>query len=320
MTIMKDTNIFEFKVANGVDKPAIWFKLHGREVIIHPYNLYDILWQFSKRHYICWEIQAEFSFLEDEVCGTFDDEIYGLYKINFDKSSFVESAILALKKCCDAVLGNEEVRYDDYGERAAKQMLIGLKDLKNNDNTIEHFSFEFVEPYACDTAYKIKIGDKEYISALSDWSNDFNKIRLEIENSLFAYYNSKETDIELFFEDSPTIIRLRNKIARVTIIPNEFAKVPNVYGLCEPRQLIRALYLGLLGLCITETDWTEERYGWSWDKFRLATYNKLQSCVIEDYILGVKEDEFTYRPRQRVINTVDEMLVDYKKLQNTLSI
>jgi hypothetical protein len=44
-------------------------------------------------------------------------------------------------------------------------------------------------------------------------------------------------DINLFYEDSPTIIRLRThsldrkkRITRITIIPDEFAKEPNVYG------------------------------------------------------------------------------------------
>lgn len=188
-------------------------------------------------------------------------------------------------------------------------------------NNRERFTFNFIEPYSCDTPFVITLGDKRYRACLSDWSTNFNKIRLEIENSLLTYY--RETEIKLYFEDSPTIIRVRSdweNIANVTIVPNDFINASNIYARCEPRKLIVALYLGLLEICIKETDWTEDRYGWRWDAFRLATYNKLQSCVIEDYILGLEEDEYTYRPRQRVINTVEEMLVDYKKLQNTLSL
>ena len=103
-------------------------------------------------------------------------------------------------------------------------------------------------------------------------------------------------EINLHYEDSPTIIRLNTssldryrKISRITIIPNEFVNVPNVYGRCDTRQLFRSLYLGLLSLCIRETDWFDNDYV-DWSDFRLATYNKLQSCAIENFIIGIKED------------------------------
>ena len=101
-------------------------------------------------------------------------------------------------------------------------------------------------------------------------------------------------------------------------IPDEFHKEPNRYGWCEPCQLITSLYLGLLGLCIKNTDWFDGDYPGNWNNFRLATYNKLQSCVIENYIKGVEEDDFRYHPRQRVIKSVEEMLVDYDNLLKTL--
>ena len=188
---------------------------------------------------------------------------------------------------------------------------------------IEPFGCEFIEPYSCDTEYVISIGDRTLRSRLSDWSTNFNCIRLAIEMHLFSYF--KVVDVELFYEDSPTIIRLRNSflpnhkpVTCATVIPNEFVEAPDICGWCEPRQLVGALYLGLLGICIRETDWFGEVDYWNWDDFRLATYNKLQSCVIENYLKGIMEDEQSYLPRQRVIDSAWKIQDDYLSLLNSI--
>ncbi len=324
---------FQFKVANGIDKPAIWFMLHDREVMIFPYELYNILFDCSRERWICREVKAHFQFFSDEVCGYYNDTSYGSYHRTYQRSVFIESAIQSLKDLSNAVIRCEQTEYNNFNVHAAEQMRVGLKALvipKNysqlfeDDIREEPFSFEFVEPYSCDTNYVIGIGEKRHESSLSDWTTDFNLIRLEIERFVLSYYT--DSDIKLYFDDSPSIIRLRNislhhsgnRATKVTIIPNGFIKEPNTYGWCEPHQLIAALYLGLLGICIKETDWFDDGYSGSWDDFRLATYNKLQSCVIENYLKEIEEDEHSYLPRQRVINSVEEMLVDYQNLQKQL--
>ena len=336
---MKDTNIFEYKVANGVDKPAIWFHLNNKEVIVHPYGLYNILSDCYGERDFSHGIKAHFQIFKDEVCGYFHDDSVGYYHIDFQRESFIESIQQSLKALCEAVLSGKEIIYEDVKSVSAKKLLIGLENIVvpqsyyqilRDEIDVEPFSFNFVEPYDIDTGFGIKIGRQEFHAYLSDWSTDFNRLRIYIEE--FVLHMSSE--IKLYFEDSPTIIRINRRtiynsnywaikkdIVRVVIIPNDFIKEPNVYGWCEPHQLISSLYLGLLNLCIVESNYfDDDTYGRDWGKFRLATYNKLQSCVIEDYILGIEEDEFAYRPRQRVINTVDEMLNDYRNLQNTLSI
>ena len=195
---------------------------------------------------------------------------------------------------------------------------------------VERFSFDFVEPYDCDTQFVLKIGERTYKSYISEGETNFNHIRSSIENLLEK--NDKKGKLELYFEDSPTIIRLNklnvynsdyrivnNNIIKVTLIPNEFVHEPNIYAWCDFRQLLSALYLGLLSICVRETDRFDD-YKEDWRDFRLATYNKLQSCVIENYINGIKEDDFTYMPRQRLINSVEEMMEDYNNLKKTLSI
>ena len=330
-----NADTFQFKIANGNDKPAIWFMLLDREMMVYPYVLYSILWDDCVNYWFCRGIKATFHIFSDEVCGYFYDESCGSYNIDYQKDCFIESALQSLNDLCNTILRGEQTEYKDFNIHAAEQLLVGLNDLAvprsysqifDNDIKIEPFVFEFEEPYACDTNYTIRIGNKKHESSLSDWTTDFNLIRLEIERCVLTYY--PDTDIKLYYEDSPTIIRLRNislhhsgnRATKVTIIPTGFIKEPNTYGWCDPRQLFGALYLGLLGICIKDTDWFDEGYYGSWDEFRLATYNKLQSCVIENYLKGIEEDEQSFLPRQRIVNSVEEMLADYKKLQQQLPV
>lgn len=82
---------------------------------------------------------------------------------------------------------------------------------------------------------------------------------------------------------------------------------------------MHALYLGLLELFIVDTTWFEEDpYAGDWTEFRLKSYNQLQSCVVENFINGIKEDEQTTYPRNRIIHTVKEMMDDYQFLKDKL--
>ena len=192
------------------------------------------------------------------------------------------------------------------------------------DKSIVLFDFKFTEPYSCDTHFVITIGDRTYESDLSDWTNDFNSIRLSIEHKILTPYMKQ--DIELYFEDSPTIIKsyCRNwetRGTKVTIIPNEYVQVPNLEGWCDFRQFICSLYLGLLSICMQDTDWFDAgTEGGTWECFRLATYNKLQSCLIEDFVKGISVSDFENRPRQRFITSVKEMIADYEQLKQELSL
>ena len=330
---MKNISKFEFKVANGLDKPAIWFLFKDKEEMVYPLALYDTLWDCYKERYFGRGIHATFQIFKDEVCGYFHDRYCGDYHINYERDVFLSSAQTALKMLCEAVIHGKQTAYMNFQTRTAEQMLIGLQQLNiprnysqifDNEICVERFCFEFVEPYRCDTDYVIKVGNREYLSALSDWTTDFNRIRLAMETYVVSLWSA--TDIELYFEDSPTTIQLRcgttsnsSNVARVTIVPNSFTKVPSVYGWCDKRQIGSALYLGLLGICIKKTNYFDDENEGYWNDFRLATYNKLQSCVIENFIKGIEEDEQNYFPRQRIVNSVEEMLADYQNLRNTLS-
>lgn len=334
---MRSKDTFKFKSTTNLPEPAIWFNLHGRDVVINPMELYKVLWGSEKQTYFSKDILASFMIFRDEVHGHYIDYTFGHYDVVYWRGCFIQSALCELDQLCDFVIQGGLSAYRNFEKKTAEKMKAGLNDLvipysyfqvRDSEAKVEPFSFKFVEPYKCDTRYVLSIGKRTFESYLSDWSTDFNLIRIDIEK--FALDFCDDSEIHLYFEDSPTIINLRrqniydpdynivkNDIVKVAVSPDDFAKEPTTFGWCKSRQLIRELYLGLLGLSIRETDWFENEYG-EWKDFRLAAYNKLQSCIIENYIKGVVDDDYIYHPRQRVVDSVDAMQEDYLKLLDTL--
>ena len=201
---MKAEKTFEFKVADGTENPGIWLSLQGKELLVFPLRLYHILWGWNRdKRYFSPGVKVRISIFSDEVIGDFQDESCGAYRRKFQKTSFVESAFSSLESLCNAVVCGDKTVYDsdELGEHVAKRILSGLKDCVCGETQIEQFTFNFEEPYACDTHFVISIGNRQYEAYLSDWSTNFNSIRLDIEKALMTYH--EESKIELFFEDSP---------------------------------------------------------------------------------------------------------------------
>lgn len=72
-----------------------------------------------------------------------------------------------------------------------------------------------------------------------------------------------------------------------------------------------SLYLGFLELCTQDSE--EPEYS------RLATYNRLQSCVIEDFIKETERQGNTANPHQRHITSEESMMRDFEQLKEELS-
>lgn len=330
---MKSKEQFEFKVFGQYEYPAIWFKLQEKEVIVFPIPLFESLCECSQKRHISQGIVANYQFFKDEVCGYYYDDSCGSYHIDYDRETYLSSAIQALKALCNHVLAGHKTPYTSFSGKVAEQMLIELQHLVipksysqvfYDEVQIEDFSFRFLKPYSCDTPFEIKIGNRKYVSYLSDWSITFDKIRYEIEAFVYTLW-SDGANINLYFEDSPTVISVKlrhlfwNKVGlRVAVIPDSFSHCPTLFGWCKPRQLVRSLYLGLLELFTIETNWFDDETEGNWDSFRLQSYNQLQSNVLEDYINGVKERNEPIS-RNRVVHSVEEMLEDYNKLKITLN-
>ncbi len=329
---MKSKEQFAFKVVDEYEKPAIWFNLRDKEVKIYPMPLFESLWECYNKRRISKEIEARFQIFGDKVCGYYYDDSCGSYSTEYERDTYINSAIQALTRLSNYVIEGNDSPYHSFTRETAEYMLADLKCLaipKNysqvfcDEVAIEDFSFQFVEPYSCDTAYEIKIGSRTYFSVLSDWSTNFNLIRNEIEAFVYVPWND-DIDIHLYCEDSPTTLRFNMKnlywdknALRVIVMPDGFSHRPPIFAWCKPQQLVRSLYLGLLELFATDTDWFDDGMDGDWDNFRLKAYNQLQSNVIEDFIKGVKIED-NVSSRNRVISSVDEMLEDYNVLKCSL--
>ena len=330
---MKSKEQFEFKVFGQYKDPAICFKLKEKEVMVFPKPLFESLCECNQKRHICQGIVANYQLFKDEVCGYYYDDSCGSYHIDYDRETYLSSAIQALTALCNHVLAGHKTPYTSFSGKAAVQMLIELQHLvipKNysqvfyDEVQIEDFSFRFLKPYSCDTPFEIKIGNRKYVSYLSDWSNTFDKIRYEIEEFVYTLW-SDGANINLYFEDSPTVISVKlrhlfwNKDGlRVAVIPDSFSHCPTLFGWCKPRQLVRSLYLGLLELFTIETNWFDDETEGNCNRLRLQSYNQLQSNVLEDYINGVKERNEPIS-RNRVVHSTEEMLEDYNMLKTTLN-
>ena len=330
---MKSKEQFEFKVSGDYENPAIWFRLHEKEVMVFPLPLFESLYECYQKRCIGPGIVANYQFFKDDVWGYYYDESCGSYQINYDRKTYIASAIRALTALCNHVLAGQKTPYTSFYDQTAEQMLIELRHIvipKNysqifyDEVQIEDFSFRFLEPYSCDTPFEIKIGDRKYVSYLSDWSTAFDKIRYEIEAFVYTL-GADGTNINLYYEDSPTVIRGRmrqlfwnNQGLRVAVIPDSFSHCPTLYGWCKPRQLVRSLYLGLLELFTIKTNWFDDETEGNWNSFSLQSYNQIQSNILEDYIKGVKERNEPIS-RNRVVHSVEEMLEDYNRLKTTLN-
>lgn len=332
----ESTNRFEFKTAGGLDQPAIWFLLREKDVFIFPLELYGILWECRMKHRISSGITGSFQIFCNEVFGTYYDDSCGTYQIEYDRNAFIDSAVKALKDLCNHVIKNGTCMYRNFTAETAECLLIGLDCLSIPRNysqvffdeiSIENFSFRFIEPYSCDTAYEIRIGRRSYTSNISDWTTDFDRLRNEIEAFVLSAWTTKE--IHINFEDSPTILRLEAQslfpanmrhpeVVRLTVLPDTFSKQPITFGWCRPRQIVRALYLGLLELFTVDTDWFDDSSVVTWDEFRLRVYNQVQSCIIENYINEKAESEQAYSCRNRIVHSVGDMLDDFEKLRTLL--
>lgn len=206
---MKSIDKFEFKTVGDYDAPAIWFRLKEKDVIVFPLELYRILWNCFEEHQIAKGIRVQFQIFPNEVFGMYFDDSCGAYQIEYNRDTFVDSAITALRELCNYVINGKGSLYQNFTITTAENLIIGLKSLRvprnysqifANEICIEEFNFKFVEPYNCDTHYKLSIGNRSYESNLSDWTTDFTRIRNEIEAFVLSVWTKHE--INLYFEDS----------------------------------------------------------------------------------------------------------------------
>ena len=301
------TAIFQYKSLVPDAPRGIYITLHGEDRKVYPYELFATLWDERNRRLLCEGVEAECRIFNNEVDCVFFDYKYGRYSIEYKRDSFILSADSALRQLCDDILNSRQTIYGDrYMKSAhAERMVEGLCAMNvhrnynqsfSTDAIIEKFTFKFEGEYACDTPFVIGIGNRLYRSCFSDWSNELDILRYELEGLVLR----RKGSVNLHYEDEPNIIEVKglyfhdtkdSSCVEVTFTPDDFVGGPILFGYCKRKEVVEKLYRGFMELFSRNTSWFDDRYeGVTWDEFRANAITQLKSQVIEDYLNEVTSE------------------------------
>ncbi len=185
---------------------------------------------------------------------------------------------------------HEEIEVGDFGFKCIQSK----EDLNDKQGWI-------------DVAYQIQVGDKSHESYISEWSNDWDEIRHDLEHLLFH----DRTEIQLLNEDSPTTIVLERRIVdckrfennilkekgliallKVEVFPSEFEEREGVEpfsGYGEYIMVLKGIYQGLLSLANAYPDTNEENEKMTKSNVR----SKLTSQLLENHISKYEKTPLT---------------------------
>lgn len=197
--------------------------------------------------------------------------------------------------------------------------------LKNELVQEEDFCFYPVED-EYNEDYAIGIGNREYKTCLSDWDNDMERIRHQLESYVFE----REATIKLFFDTSETTVILKKKsildhieeslggcaykykdYVLVEVRPNEFVGKPVLKGYCDEKATIRTLYEGLLKHVMR---FPLEREEGSYMPDMIVGYNMIKSPIIEAF-LGEKKDSYPLSCAVRQVHVKHVLTIDPDVMQ-----
>lgn len=286
--------IFQYKSIEEEQPGGIYLELNGCDRLVLPKMLYETLWDCYTRRRLCHDVEVKFQIFPDEVVGYFFDYSKGYYSIEFDREAFVASAKESLRLFCKDVLNFIPTVYgeDYFGGGHAERMVEGLEamaiprnysQLFSADVKVEDFTFKFVDDYGVYTGFVIGFGNRIYRSCLSDWSNDLEVIRHQIEGMVLY----KSAEVQIFMEDSPNTISIEHtyihdsmasSCVKVTFTPDEFVGGPILWGYCDRYQVIKSIYEAFLSLALTFP--LESNDG---EPTRQDAYNMLKSPIIERF-------------------------------------
>ena len=345
----KKHTLYKFMLTvDEAGKYAIKLMIRGVEYIVKPYQIFNSI--YSKKGYFLLYLN------EDDYCNNkatlrADTEIKGdgvnwiistvegpLDRLPaFDVLNYINNIEDVLDGLLTVINDGKPILYNDNRNfyykynlhcevngmcqqiRNTKEMLLQTPFPSLCNVNIDELSFRFIEDYSCDTAYEITLGERKFLSSLSDWSNEFEHIRYMLE----AICYERKAEVKICFEDAPATIILAErevrthdntysdedeyKIMEVTVTPDSFVKGPILYGYCRRDKVVNALYQGLLKLAMRHSKWfanEPESSIISWDKYKMVIYNKLKSPLIEDYINKIGVEEYSFRNRQREIKRI----------------
>lgn len=332
------------------DETAIWFEYNNLQWIVDPCVLFNGLLgsvdnngepllylnsnSLSKRNaclfvqqehdcdYIYWTIDP---LLRDPEC-----------KLRFGLKDFLKEVELSLVALHNDVLNKSPNAYTDvitieeiekaFNQFYALKLFLMPQRLRSSEVEEETLSFICSAIEEIDIPYTLRIGNRKISSYISDWSNDMDHIRYQLE----SYCYCRNAQIELNFEDAPTIINLQHyctlastksigsgiaynydDFVKVDIHPNSFVKGTAITGFCNERETVRELYEGLLNVGRLGYEFNENGLDNPWNYDAIVFYNHIKSPIIEQYISEIKKDRNSIVERQRIIHHVFTICPDY---------
>lgn len=352
--ISESKSVLAYKCVDGVT--AIWFLYNSKEWIVDPCVLFngllgsvkdpsspllylnvDNLSHRRATYYVKQEHNSDYIYwsINQLLCNP-------ECKLRFGLKDFLKIAEEVFTSLCHDVANKTVTAYDNIiNAQEITKIFIQLKVLKlflmpqrlrSSEINEELLTFNCPaldsdeREWACDIPYILKIGNREIKSGISDWTNDMDYIRYQLE----SYCYCRQAQIKLYFEDEPTIINLKqvsalastksigSRIAcsydyflEVVIQPNSFIKGSAIYGFCNERQAIKELYEGLLNVGRVGYEFKDYDFNNPWDYDAIVFYNHIKSPIIERYISGIKKDYNSIVERQRIINHIFTISPDY---------
>ena len=352
--ISDSKSVLAYKCVDNVT--AIWFLYNSKEWIVDPCVLFNGLlgsvedpstsllylnvdnlshrratYCVKQKHdsdFIFWSINK---LLCDPEC-----------KLRFGVKDFLKTAEELINCLCRDVDSKTATAYDNIiNPKEITKIVTQLKTLKlflmpqrlrSSEINEELLTFNCPafdkdeRDWANDIPYILKIGNREIKSVISDWTNDMDYVRHQLE----SYCYCRQAQIKLYFEDDPTIINLKKVSAlastksigsgiaynyddylKVEIQPNSFIKGSAIYGFCNERQAIKELYEGLLNVGRVGYEFKDYDFDNPWGYDAMVFYNHIKSPIIERYISRIKEDYNSIVERQRIIHHVFTISPDY---------
>ena len=352
--ISDSKSVLAYKCVDNVT--AIWFLYNSKEWIVDPCVLFngllgsvedpstsllylnvDNLSHRRATYYVKQKHDSDFIFwsINKLLC---DPEC----KLRFGVKDFLKTAEELINCLCRDVDSKTATAYDNIiNPKEITKIVTQLKTLKlflmpqslrSSEINKELLTFNCPtfdkdeRDWAYDIPYILRIGNREIKSFISDWTNDMDYVRHQLE----SYCYCRQAQIKLYFEDEPTIINLKKVSAlastksigsgiaynyddylKVEIQPNSFIKGSAIYGFCNERQAIKELYEGLLNVGRVGYEFKDYDFDNPWGYDAMVFYNHIKSPIIERYISRIKEDYNSIVERQRIIHHVFTISPDY---------
>lgn len=300
-------------LVSSIYKDECWLYLTGSEKIgtfIVECRKLEFCYEWLLTHTVLKKAGRQF-FTFTEYQSKITEAINSLYK------KILEGAEIAYEPI-DADKDNIELCLKQL---AAKWTLPSNYRRKSSEITVEKFNFN---PGEEAEKYIIALSNRGFQSWISDWDNDYDEIRHQLENYAF----NSQAKIRLGFDTSDTIIEFKHQsvlksvektfngygfkydeLCIVSIQTDDLGKSPVLKGYCEEQSTIRTFYEGLL---LMGLKYGEDLNGDIYDIRDIDAYNKVKSPIIEQWLSDEKRDHNIPIKRQTVVDKIWIINPDYE--------